>query len=94
MSTSDIVSSVFTEYMQQILNVSAHRSETERIINEMYSKLQDALSIQYYDNVLRFVSSVDIDEVLSTSPPQRKMINNNMCNMKTPEKKKDNVYKK
>lgn len=88
-STSEIISLVFEEYRKHILCLSSRPNEMEKIIQEMYIRLQEALSAQYYNNVFRFVSSVDIDDMLSSSPPKTSMIEEaNPQNLKTPDPKR------
>lgn len=87
-SMSEVISDVFDKYKKQIIELSVRPSETERIIGEMYIKMQEALSTQYYNNVFRFVSSVDIDEIICSSPPPTNIIDNNSENLCTPQKKK------
>lgn len=87
-STSEIVSGVFKEYTPQVVGLSSYPRDTERLLNDMCSKLNNTLSDHHYNNVFQFVSSVDIDDVISSSPPKSKMIVTDISlNLKTPEKK-------
>lgn len=87
-STSDIIKNVFNEYKPMIVKSSVSHKDTENILDEMYDKLQNKLSSHYYQNVFKFVSSVDIDDVLSSSPPREDIVRQNDNILRTPVKKR------
>lgn len=86
-TTSDILFNIFEEFTPMIINLSSQPNSTEVILKEMYGRLQDSLSTQYYNKVFKFVSAVDIDDIMASSPPKSSMIDK--CSVvNTPEKKR------
>ena len=76
LSTPEIVDNVFQEYTPKLLVFSnpGTKKEMESSIREMHSKLMDMLYKQYYNNTSRFITSIDVDDVLSSSPPRASII--------------------
>lgn len=87
LSTSELISGVFDKYACKITNLSMHQNDTMNILNEMCTELQTTLSTHYYMNVYKFVSSVDMDDIIATSPPKSNIISNIGNNINTPQKK-------
>lgn len=87
-STSDIIFNVFEEFTPVIISLSSEPHKTEAMLKEMYGRLQDSLSTQYYNKVFKYVSSVDIDDMMASSPPKSNMIDKCSVVVNTPEKKR------
>lgn len=73
-STSEIIDHVFQEYTTKIVSLSAKPRDTEGKLNEMKESLMERFYTQYYNNTSRFMTSVDLDDVFSSSPPKEQMI--------------------
>lgn len=76
LSTPEIVDSVFQEYTPKLVQLSnpGTKKEMETSIREMHSKLMNLLYQQYYNTTSRFITSIDVDDVLSSSPPRASII--------------------
>lgn len=74
-STSEIVDQIFDEYIPKIVQLSSHKKETQIQLNQMHKKLTEHLYSQYYNNISRFMPSIDLDDIfLSSSPPREQLI--------------------
>jgi len=83
-STSEIVDQIFDEYIPKLLQLSSHKEETDIQLKHMHQKLTKHLYNQYYNNISRFMSSIDLDDILCSSPPQEQLIKKKEPN--TPQK--------
>ncbi len=73
-STSEIVDKVFDEFMPRIMKLSSNHRETSMEMKEMHTKLSGMLYEQYYNNTSRFMKSIDVEDMLGSSPPRTQMI--------------------
>ena len=73
-STCEIVDTVFDEYTPKIMQHSSAPRETVHQLKEMRTRLTSLLYDQYYQNTSRFMRSIDIDDVIHSSPPRERMI--------------------
>jgi hypothetical protein len=76
LSTPEIVEKVFQEYTPKLTQLSnpGTKKEMESSIRDMQSKLMDMLYQQYYSTTSRFMTSIDVDDVLCSSPPRSSII--------------------
>jgi len=73
-STLEIVDQVFDEFLPKLSKLSSHPKEISRELKEMQTKLSTLLYNQYYQNTSRFMRSIDVEDMLSSSPPTTQMI--------------------
>jgi hypothetical protein len=73
-STLEIVDQVFDEYIPKLSKLSSHPQEINIELKEMQSRLSTLLYAQYYQNTLRFMRSIDVEDMLSSSPPRTQII--------------------
>jgi len=76
LSTPEIVEKVFLQYTPKLLNFSqpGTKKEMEKCIDNMRTEFMELLYKQYYNTTSRFMVSIDLDDVLSSSPPKSSQI--------------------
>ena len=68
MSTTEIISSVFDEFTPELLEVSNSKERMTQCLQRMRTNLIDRMYTQYYNTTSRFMKTVDMDDVLCSSP--------------------------
>ena len=84
-STLEIVEQIFEEYIPILTQLSSHKDETHIQLTNMHKKLTEQLYRQYYNNISKFMLSIDLDDILlNSSPPREQLIKKKQPN--TPQK--------
>ena len=73
-STLEIVDQVFDEFIPKLCKLSSYPQEMTKELKEMHNRLSSLLYDQYYHNTSRFMRSIDVEDMLSSSPPATQMI--------------------
>lgn len=82
LSTPEIVEKVFLQYTPRLMKLSqpGTKADMQECINGMRAELMDMLYQQYYNTTSRFMVSIDLDDVPSSSPPKSSHIKTVMPN--------------
>lgn len=75
-STIYIIDQVFEKYIPIMMMITNQSIEIGNILNNMHNEMKMAISSQYMNTISKFMchKEIELDEILSSSPPQSQMI--------------------